>query len=79
MAAAHRQGAPRSGVQAQVLEAISDAEIEAAYTALSRGTALLVGTDPHLLRPARPKFIALSARHAVPTMFEVVETARRAA
>ncbi len=63
------------GLQPQVLQAISDAEIEAAYSALKPGSALLVGTDPsYFVR--RANFIALSAGHAVPTMFDAIETVR---
>ena len=63
------------GLQPQVLQAISDAEIEAAYAALKPGSALLVGTDPSVF-VRRAKFIALSARQAVPTMFDAIETTR---
>jgi putative ABC transport system substrate-binding protein len=75
MAAAHRQGCAALGVQPQVLEAVSDAEIEAAYAALKPGTALLVGTDPTFFA-RRARFIALSAQHAVPTMFDSAEAGR---
>jgi len=57
------------GVQSQVLEAVTDAEIEAAYAALKPASALLVATDPSFF-VRRAKLVALSARHAVPTMFD---------
>jgi putative ABC transport system substrate-binding protein len=75
ISAAHRQAATSLGVPSQVLEAVNDAEIEAAYAALKPGTALLIGTDPTFFA-RRGKFVALSARHSVPTMFDSVETAR---
>jgi len=74
--AAHRQASASLGAQSQVIEAASDAEIEAAYAALKPGTALLIGTDPTFFA-RRAKFVALSARHAVPTMFDSIETARQ--
>jgi putative ABC transport system substrate-binding protein len=72
--AAYLKAAGALGIPAQVLQAVSDAEIEAAYAALTPGSALLVGTDPSFFA-RRSKFIALSARHAVPTMFDAIETA----
>jgi putative tryptophan/tyrosine transport system substrate-binding protein len=72
--AAYLNATTSLGVPSQVLQAASDAEIEAAYAALKPGSALLVGTDPTFFA-RRAKFIALSARHAVPTMFDSVETA----
>jgi putative ABC transport system substrate-binding protein len=73
--AAYLKAAAALGLQPQALQAVSDAEIEAAYAALKPGGALLVGTDPTFF-VRRSKFIALSARHAVPTMFDVAETTR---
>jgi putative ABC transport system substrate-binding protein len=70
---AHRKAAASLGVPAQVLEAVSDAEIDQAYAALKPGSALLVGTDPTFYA-RRARFIALSARYGVPSMFDVVET-----
>src|SRR5204863_6615858 len=43
--------------------------------ALRPGSALLVGTDPSVF-VRLSKFIALSARQAVPTMFDAIETTR---
>lgn len=74
--AAHLKASAALGVQGQVLEATSDAEIEAAYGALKPGTALLIGTDPTFFA-RRAKFVGLSARHAVPTMFDSIETTRQ--
>jgi putative ABC transport system substrate-binding protein len=70
--AAYLKATAALGVQVQTLEAVSDAEIEAAYAALKPGSALLVGTDPSFF-VRRSKFIALSAGHAVPTMFDTIE------
>lgn len=61
--------AARFGMQPQVLEAVSDAEIDAAFAALKAGTALLIGTDPTLFA-RRAKIAALTVKHAVPTMFD---------
>ena len=74
MSATHQKAAAALGVQARVLEAISDAEIEAAYAALKPGSTLLVGTDASFFA-RRAKLIALSARYAVPTMFDSIEAA----
>jgi putative ABC transport system substrate-binding protein len=63
------QAAAALGVQLNVLEASSDAEIEAAYATLKPGSPLLIGTDPSFFA-RRDKLIALSARHAVPTMYD---------
>jgi putative ABC transport system substrate-binding protein len=73
--AAYLKATAALGVPSQALQAVSDAEIEAAYAALKPGTAMLVGTDPSFF-VRRSKFIALSAQHAVPTMFDVAETTR---
>jgi putative tryptophan/tyrosine transport system substrate-binding protein len=64
-----QQAAATLGVQLNVLEASSDAEIEAAYATLKSGSPLLVGTDPSFFA-RRANLIALSARHAVPTMYD---------
>ena len=74
--AAHLKTSAELGARGQVLEATSDAEIESAYGALKPGTSLLIGTDPTFFA-RRAKFVALSARHAVPTMFDSIETARQ--
>jgi putative ABC transport system substrate-binding protein len=57
------------GVQSQVLQAVTDEQIEAAYGSIKSGSALLVATDPSFF-VRRAKLVALSARHAVPTMFD---------
>jgi putative ABC transport system substrate-binding protein len=57
------------GVQSQVLQAVTDEQIEAAYGSIKPGSALLVATDPSFF-VRRAKLVALSARHAVPTMFD---------
>jgi putative ABC transport system substrate-binding protein len=64
-----QEAAAALGVQLNVLEASTDAEIEAAYATLKPGSPLLVGTDPSFFA-RRAKLIALSARHAVPTMYD---------
>jgi putative ABC transport system substrate-binding protein len=74
--AAYLKATAALGLQSQALQAVSDAEIEAAYAALKPGTAMLVGTDPSFF-VRRSKFIALSAQHGVPTMFDVAETTRQ--
>src|SRR4029079_15308500 len=73
--AAYLKATAALGLQPQLLQAISDAEIDAAYAALKPGSALLVGTDPSFF-VRRTKFIALSAQHAVPTMFDAIETTK---
>jgi len=62
------------GVQLNVLEASSDHEIEAAYAALKPRAALLVATDPFFF-VRRAQLVALSARHAVPTIYDSREFA----
>jgi putative tryptophan/tyrosine transport system substrate-binding protein len=57
------------GVQLNVLEASTDAEIEAAFLSLKPGSALLVGTDPSFFA-RRASLVALAARCAVPTMYD---------
>jgi putative ABC transport system substrate-binding protein len=69
IAAMLREAAASLGVQLNVLEATSDAEIEKAYASLKPGSPLLIGTDPSFFA-RRAMLIALSARHAVPTMFD---------
>ena len=62
------------GVQLNVLEASSDHEIEAAYAALKPRAALLVATDPFFF-VRRAQLVALSAGHAVPTIYDSREFA----
>jgi putative ABC transport system substrate-binding protein len=62
------------GVQLNFLEASSDHEIEAAYAALKPRAALLVATDPFFF-VRRAQLVALSARHAVPTIYDSREFA----
>jgi putative ABC transport system substrate-binding protein len=61
-------------VQLDVLEASDDREIEQAYVALKPGVALLVATDPFFF-VRRAQLAALSARHAVPTIYDSRESA----
>jgi putative tryptophan/tyrosine transport system substrate-binding protein len=63
------QAASGLGVQLNVLEASTDAEIEAAYARLKPGSPLLIGTDPSFFA-RRASLIALSAKHGVPTMYD---------
>jgi putative tryptophan/tyrosine transport system substrate-binding protein len=62
------------GAQLNVLEASTDAEIEAAYATLKSGSPLLIGTDPSFFA-RRAALIALSAKHGIPTMFDNRESA----
>ena len=64
------------GVQLNVLEASSDHEIEAASAALKPRAALLVATDPFFF-VRRAQLVALSARHAVPTIYDSREFGSR--
>ena len=68
-----RATASTLGLPLQILEAVSDAEIEAAYAALKPGSALLIGTDASFFA-RRAKLVALSARHAVPTIYDNIES-----
>ncbi len=69
-----RATASTLGLPLQILEAVSDAEIEAAYAALKPGSALLIGTDASFFAQ-HAKLLALSARHAVPTIYDNIEAA----
>jgi putative ABC transport system substrate-binding protein len=62
------------GVQLNVLEATTDAEIERAYQSLKPGSPLLVGTDPSFFA-RRTALVALGAKHAIPTMHDNREAA----
>ena len=65
------QAAARAiGGRVQVLQASNTEEIEAAFVALGRAKldGLLVNPDPIFL-PRRDQFVALAARHAVPTIY----------
>ncbi len=64
-----RAAAESLGVKLYELKASSEAEIEAAYQALHPGSALLVSTNPFLFS-RRAQLVALSARHAIPTMYD---------
>jgi putative ABC transport system substrate-binding protein len=73
-----QQAAGEIGVQLNVLEASSDAEIEAAYAKLEPGSPLLIGTDPSFFA-RRASLIALSARYRIPTMYDNRESPDAAA
>jgi putative ABC transport system substrate-binding protein len=61
-------------VPLDVLEASTDREIEDAYSTLKPGAALLVATDPFFF-VRRAQLVALSARQAVPTIYDSREFA----
>ena len=72
---ANLQAAARTlGVRLDVLEAGTDREIEQAYRALKPGVPLLVGTDPFFFS-RRAQLVALSARGAVPAIYDSREFA----
>ena len=64
------------GLKPVVLKAASAAEIDTAFAAIQekRLVALLVGSDPFFLS-VRDQFVALTARAAIPTVFEQREFA----
>jgi len=62
------------GVALNVLHARNDGELEDAYRALKPGEPLLIGTDPFFFL-RRAQIAALSARHAVPTIYDSRESA----
>jgi putative tryptophan/tyrosine transport system substrate-binding protein len=64
-----QQAASGLGIQLDVLEASTDAEIEAAYATLKPGSPLLIGTDPSFFA-RRASLIALGAKHGIPTMYD---------
>ncbi|MGC0320837.1 hypothetical protein ABIG06_001466 [Bradyrhizobium sp. USDA 326] len=67
-----QQAATRLGVQFNVLESSSDAEIEKVYATLKRGSPLLIGAA-HVRSPS--SLIALSAKHGIPAMYDNGESA----
>ena len=69
-----QQAAGEIGVELNVLEASTDAEIETAYATLKPGSPLLIGTDPSFFA-RRASLIALSARYGLPTMYDNRESA----
>jgi putative ABC transport system substrate-binding protein len=62
------------GVQLNVREATTDAEIERAYQSLKPGSPLLIGTDPSFFA-RRAALVALGAKHGIPTMYDNREAA----
>jgi putative ABC transport system substrate-binding protein len=74
ISSALQSAAAALGVQLNVLEASSDAEIERAYQSLKAGSPLLVGTDPSFFA-RRASLVALGAKHAIPTMYDNREAA----
>jgi ABC-type uncharacterized transport system substrate-binding protein len=69
VAEAVQAGAKALGAESQILQAVTDEEIDAAYSAIKPATALLVATDPSFF-VRRAKLAALSLKGAVPTMFD---------
>jgi putative ABC transport system substrate-binding protein len=63
------------GEQIKTFNAISENEIDAAYVMIAelRAKALLVGSDP-LFVNRRDQIVALSARYAIPTVYETRES-----
>jgi ABC-type uncharacterized transport system substrate-binding protein len=72
--AALQEAAAALGVKLNVLEASTDAEIEAGFASLQPGSPLLIGTDPSLFA-RRSKLVALAAQHSIPTMYDNRESA----
>jgi putative ABC transport system substrate-binding protein len=72
-----QEAARLNGLQVYILHASSEEEIEAAFaTAAERRTgALLVAADPFMLS-RRERLVALAARYAIPTIYEVREYAK---
>ena len=62
------------GLPSQIVEASTDREIEAAFSSLRPGAALLVATDPAFFI-WRAHIAALAARHAVPVIYPDAEYA----
>ena len=69
-----QQAADGLGLQLNVLNASTDAEIEAVYATLRPGSPLLIGTDPSLFA-RRASLIALSSKYSIPTMYDNRESA----
>jgi putative tryptophan/tyrosine transport system substrate-binding protein len=69
-----REAARALAVQVRALPASNDQEVDRAFEVIAaeRILALMVGADP-FLDTRRDKIIALSARHAVPTMYQFRE------
>jgi putative ABC transport system substrate-binding protein len=65
-----REAASRRAVQLHILKAGSEAEIDAAFTALAglQAGALVVSSDP-FFTSQRGQFVGLAARHAVPAIY----------
>ena len=74
ISSALQSAAATLGVQLNVLEAATDAEIERAYQSLKSGSPLLVGTDPSFFA-RRASLVALGAKYAIPTMYDNREAA----
>jgi putative tryptophan/tyrosine transport system substrate-binding protein len=65
-----QEAARQIGRELRVLDAGSDAEIDAAFASLAGppGAALMIGTDPFFFA-RRAQLVALAASHAVPTIY----------
>jgi putative ABC transport system substrate-binding protein len=74
IASALQSAARTLGVQLNVLQATTDAEIERAYQSLKPGSPLLVGTDPSFFA-RRAALVALGAKYAIPTLYDNREAA----
>src|SRR5262249_16164928 len=66
--------APVVGLKVQILKASNDREIDAAFVSLvqARTGALIVGNDAFFINRIE-QVIALAARHAIPTMYNICE------
>ena len=72
------QGAARAkGVQVNILNAATPAEIDAAFATLARqhAGALLIGNDA-FFNSRREQFVALASRHRIPAIYEGKEAVR---
>jgi hypothetical protein len=73
-----QEAARAKGAQLHVLKADSESEIDAAFASLieAHAGALVIGSDP-FFRGRRRQLVALASRHAVPTIYDTVNSSRR--
>jgi len=73
-----QEAARKVGQQLLIVNAGSESDVDMAFTTIvqQRAAALLVTDDPFFLSSGREQIVALAARHAIPTSYDISDVVR---